>query len=151
MSHALICLSATVLALGWAGAADACCLLKCWGKSRPAAAAAVVPEYAVAYLKIVSVGSEVVTSGQLGTPLNVGGDVVIVIEGSPPCVDPSSVDVVVESAVVRNMKVLESAQYGVVCRYKLVIPAGTFQPGRTYTIYARIGTLQSSPLTVTTQ
>jgi hypothetical protein len=88
----LSCLPAALLALAWAGTADACCFFKCCKRDEAQSRTAVVRELTRAKLTILSVcGQTPNSSGEIVTGVSHSGDCEVVVEcdletcqGPPP-------------------------------------------------------------------
>ena len=145
----LSCMMSAVLALAWAGAADACCFFKCCNKGGDSTrkyegVSAVLP-----YLKVVSVNGVPVPPVDVTAPIDSTRDFVIVFESSPPCKDPATMDIsfgITGLTVKKTMKGFKAMTptAGIACRYTITVPAGTLQPGKTYTMEASFPSTSSS-------
>lgn len=121
----LICVTTAALALAWAGAADACCLLKCFCKSHAVAA----PIFKFD-LTIMSVAGQTPQNGNIPRPVDSQRDIVVIVHGPLPC-DPNM------RLIVPGLDPIPPQRYKQVrdfCEYTFVIPAKKLDPGKTFTI-----------------
>jgi hypothetical protein len=172
----LSCLPAAVLALAWAGTADACCFFKCC--KRADAQRAVVRETTKATLTIVSVcGQTPNSSGEITTGVSHSSDCEIVVEcdletclGPPP--ELTLTDLGPRTSAVKTKEVKKKYQHkkkelklkwiiptaaatGIspdpiavwVCVFTYTIPDADLDPNHNYSVFASVGTLQSSSVT----
>ena len=121
----MICVMTAALALAWAGAADACCFLKCFCKSRPVAA----PIFKFD-LTIITVANQTPLHGKIPDPVDSQKDIVVIVHGPLPC-DPNM------RLIVPGLAPIAPQLYKPVrdfCEYTFVIPAKSLAPGKTFEI-----------------
>jgi hypothetical protein len=146
----LSCLFSCALALAWAGAADACCLLKCLKcGGRSAMDAAPIPVRAARDLQIISVGGYQPQNGDVKELIDYKKEVVIVVHGPLPC--ELDLKLVFDPPVGRPIRVVreQTTDY---CVYKFIVEAYTLKPDTKYSVYVtnQGGTSYSDPVTFTT-
>lgn len=123
-------LMTAVLAIAWTGAADACCFLKCWGKSHPP----VAPIFKFD-VTIISVADQKPVDGVIPDPVDSQKDIVVIVYGPLPC-DPNL------RLIVPGLDPIPPRQHRPVrdyCEYTFVIPAKKLDAGKKYPIYVANG------------
>jgi len=121
----LTCLLATALAVALTGAADACCFLKCLGKSRAPARPRPYTD-----LMITEVGGYPVNNGEV-KDVDPGPEIVVIAIGPAPCDD--GMKLYIPGSGLDPIPGQHSYSYDD-CEYKFKIPAGKLAYNSTYKI-----------------
>ena len=148
---------AALLALVWAGAADACCFFKCCKKSYVESVSPASPEKRIAApsLVVATVGGYAPNSSYEITQLIPEGTVIVVVQKDPDTLNPTlhlkelaTVVTVKEFKVVRSRRLESTPSGGVIyeVEYEIRVSAG-----KHYAVWAVDGAVESHKVTFRTR
>lgn len=143
-------LPAALLALIWAGAADACCFFKCKKSSNQYTAVVVVPSKEVVFLKIVSVGGQTPNSNNEIPNLVSPPTAEIVVQRSPGSFQYQLFVQKIESGRVVTTTAIEMTRTLKKDPIYLVLHLATLEARSNYRVWAAGGLVKSNEVTFTT-